>query len=564
MKAEDLTPTQIEQQSGSYIRSRINVLNDPNTYPKITTFYKNILQKYITLDPTTLTDFQANQGKWDFHKATLYVSEKIDGQGMVFVYYPRSNLDHQSYFCNFYKRIIFGLDLIEELQKMVEDADAEINCLILVGELYASPLNDPKNFSTRSHGREVINCLATPDLSRLAFKIFDLIAIDTIDYTQKLFPLRWEKLKQLFSRLSYNGRVNLVNNQILPQTQLKDFFEETAVRGNGEGIVIQHSERFLAFKVKPIKTLDAVIIGALESLDDSTRLDVALIALMTPQGLFQVIGRIGSSISFDHMHDLWSRLESELCSQESDYLAVSRDGRRFRMVHPTLVVQVLFLDIFTEDIYSNPIYSPQLTYDPVSETYSVTQMARMVSLIGVRFDPDTPLRLDKQVQPFDVRLEQLQVYTPVVLGDVVIPQNQPRSTLIARYVFENQLNVRKFLLWKTNKESDDFLEYVLTFTDYSSNRQEEDQLQRTVKTTNGQTRAYLLLREWILEEMLNSTGIDWKRGWRLSDFTDPEQIFTPSWMTPSPPTPSSNESLPLHSKKTTKKTSKKSTRIAEV
>ncbi len=67
--------------------------------------------------------------------------------------------------------------------------------------------------------------------------------------------------------------------------------------------------------------------------------------------------------------------------------------------------------------------------------------------------------------------------------------------------------VRKFVTWKTNKESetDEYPAFVLHFTDFSPNR--KDPLAREVRVSSSQEQINTLLEEMIEENI--------KKGWEL-------------------------------------------------
>jgi hypothetical protein len=84
--------------------------------------------------------------------------------------------------------------------------------------------------------------------------------------------------------------------------------------------------------------------------------------------------------------------------------------------------------------------------------------------------------------------------------------------------------VRKFVMWKTNKEEhEDFPAYVLHFTDFSPNR--KDPLAREVRTSDSEEQIHDLWNEFVEANI--------KRGWSLhepsveiSTATEPEPAAT--------------------------------------
>ncbi|MHA1552183.1 MAG: hypothetical protein ACTSQC_09580, partial [Candidatus Heimdallarchaeaceae archaeon] len=92
--------------------------------------------------------------------------------------------------------------------------------------------------------------------------------------------------------------------------------------------------------------------------------------------------------------------------------------------------------------------------------------------------------------------------------------------LLARYVFEKDDNVRKFLAWKTyrDKRNTFFFYYVIFKTDYSSSRKKP--LDRKARVTNDEKQMWHLFDQWLLEEMLNNKKSGLKKGWILYNDMD--------------------------------------------
>ena len=136
-------------------------------------------------------------------------------------------------------------------------------------------------------------------------------------------------------------------------------------------------------------------------------------------------------------------------------------------------------------------------------------------------------RYDKEVHATDIRIAQVANLVELPLADKDSRQMAlPRSQVLRREVYTKELKgetmVRKFLLWKTNKElaTDDFPAYVLHYTDFSPNR--KDPLARDIRVSSSFEQ---------IQQLLNNLKADnITKGWNL---------FTPA----DPPPPTSGEPI---------------------
>ena len=120
------------------------------------------------------------------------------------------------------------------------------------------------------------------------------------------------------------------------------------------------------------------------------------------------------------------------------------------------------------------------------------------------------LREDKSFNADDIRLSQVTDVVPVLKADISASElTLATSTVLKREVFTKTLKgkvmVRKFLIWKTNKESEgvEYPAYVAHYTDYSPGRKVP--LDREVRISDSEEQILDLFEE------LKKQNI--KKGW---------------------------------------------------
>jgi hypothetical protein len=143
-----------------------------------------------------------------------------------------------------------------------------------------------------------------------------------------------------------------------------------------------------------------------------------------------------------------------------------------------------------------------LTYHPATG-YSVAGAASSVVMISPVFES---IRTDKQVNSTDIRFQQI---TDLVdINPEADHVALPKSTLLKREVYVKETKgekaVRKFLLWKTNKEQrEEYPPYVVYYTDFSAGR--KDMLQQEMNIARTEKEAEALFAASVSENV--------KKGW---------------------------------------------------
>ena len=132
----------------------------------------------------------------------------------------------------------------------------------------------------------------------------------------------------------------------------------------------------------------------------------------------------------------------------------------------------------------------------------------LVSVISPQF---IRIREDKKVSNIDdIRISQLTDVIPIEKSEVAASELAlPQSETLERSVYTKQLKgatmVRKFLIWKTNKEnkSEEFPAFVMHYTDFSPNR--KTPLAREVRVSNSEEQIRSFYAEFIADNI--------KKGW---------------------------------------------------
>jgi hypothetical protein len=148
-----------------------------------------------------------------------------------------------------------------------------------------------------------------------------------------------------------------------------------------------------------------------------------------------------------------------------------------------------------------------LDWDASASTYRVVRRLPLVSVISPQF---VRFRDDKSTSISDVRIDQVAAVVEVPLSDRnALQMTMPKSEILRREVFKKTLKgetmVRKFLMWKTNKEnvSREHPAFVIHFTDFSPNRAAP--LSRDIRVSNSRQQIDELF------EKLKDENI--KKGW---------------------------------------------------
>lgn len=519
----DLYDDQVEFQLDRYRRGKPGTIPDPRVARMVDGFRRAVLQRFVSLRPTLLGHLKrgdAAVSRVDFNIGdTLLTSVKVDGEG-AFLVFDEDEPGEKCYLCSAVNhRTWTGLPVLDDAVALARKRG--IRQVIVAGELHASG-SSPPEFEGRSRLASIAHYARNPgsieDLERIGFKAFDILELNGENLLGRTYADRWKGIDKIFPD---GGRLAKVRTQVLRARDTWDFYQQVVEEGGHEGIVIRDANTDRGYKVKPVHTLDAVIIGAVEGVEGSRvapgMLASALVALRYPDGVYQILGNVGGGLSDDQRRDAWLRVEF---TPSPGFVAATADGRAFRMVKPVLVAEIEFLELVAMTYDDKPVYQNTLVFDDGAGKWEVLRPLPFPKMISPRFVKDHPFREDKTTSVHDVRVAQVDGLVDMTFSSGVQRVDLPASEVTCRYVFANGDNVRKVVAWKTNKDQVDpsYPAHVVFMTDYSAKR--KDPLQRKVQVTASPDQALALVDRWIDTEILDKTGTKYKRGWSLVDKKD--------------------------------------------
>ncbi len=450
MKTDLLDKSRVELRMAGYGVAPVSAVRDPALHSRVQDYRRLSSSRMVPLDKKSMRE--------RLPQASYHVSRKIDGEFTVLVY-----RDGDTFTMNPGGTVRVGMPWMDEAAGRL--AQAGVREALIAGELYTAR---PDGKRTRVH--DVISVTRRPesvdDLKRLRFAPFDLLSLD--GQPSEAFSQSWQKLQAWFAGGQAVRPVETVEAKSL--LEVEKLFDQWVDKENAEGLVVR-SETAGVFKVKPRHTLDVVVIGFTESTDERQgMLHDLLVAVMRQDGTLQVLSRVGGGFSDDDRRQMLGQLKDMVVG--SQYAEVNAEHVAYQMVRPEWVIEVSCLDLVSETTGGGPINRMVLDWN--EEVYHTVRRMPLVSVISPQF---IRRRQDKSVHVADVRIGQVTDLVEVPQADRNARDIAlPKSDLLRREVYIKQLKgetmVRKFVMWKTNKESEvgEFPAYVVHYTDFSPNR----------------------------------------------------------------------------------------------
>lgn len=451
-----------------------------NEYSKITHNYKkNIASKYRSLLIKDIPHILSSE--------YYYVTQKIDGH-----FYMLFWEDNQCFLMNPRGKVRLGLPVLKEVEQLL--INAKIKKAYFACEVFID--------SERPRSFEVSRILDAPtsekDLARVRISVYDIYQLEDKKYFEPVSTL-FAQLKDIFGKGKY---VNIPKHEKIESTsEIDNYFEEWVNKEGNEGLVIRAADNF-AYKIKPYHTVDAVIVGYAESDKNEDEIRDLLVAFMQEDKTLLPFAKVGTGFTSEKRKWFFQTLKSK--HVDSEYIEPAKSGVAIQFVKPEIVIEMGYLDIITETPEEPYIFKPILQYTE-NEGYKIQNRIPAFSVISPVFER---IREDKTVNPTDIRLSQITdlIELPSLEKRNI---NLGKSKLLEREVYVKETKglkaVRKFLLWKTNKEeSEIYPAYVATYTDYSPGRK-SGELDIEVKVSNDKHQIYQIYQELINENV--------KKGW---------------------------------------------------
>jgi ATP dependent DNA ligase-like protein len=484
-----LDRSRVEIKLAAYGTAPATALSDPGLLPKV--------QEYRRISGSRMIPLDREGMKQKIPAADHHVSRKVDGEFTVLIL--RGGL---AFTLNPGGTVRVGLPFLDEAASLLSKAG--VNDVLIAGELYVhkgSGRTRVHDVSTTARGPK-----SEDDLRQLRFAVFDIISEGNKNVVQP-FTETWKTITKWFGK---GERIHPVEAKTAKDaSEIGRIFEEWVEKEGAEGLVVR-SDTAGIFKIKPRHSIDVAVLGFTESqADRQGMLHDLLMGVQRDDGTLQVLGRVGGGFTEDQRRDMLSDLKDMVV--ESEYAEVNSDHVAYQMVQPDWVAEVSCLDLISQTTRGGSVDRMVLDFkNNGSKEYRVVTKLPLATVISPQF---VRRRDDKKVRPQDVGMRQVTGIVEVPLSDRDARQlTLPLSEILRREVYTKDLKgqtmVRKFVMWKTNKEAtDEFPAYVMHFTDFSPNR--KDPLSREVRVSSSQTQIEQLLTS-LKEENL-------KAGWLPRD-----------------------------------------------
>ena len=438
---------------------------------KILNYKHKVAGKYIPVRSDQIT-------KRVFEMEKYFISIKIDGN-ICFVYKDNNDIAIVSHNNNSFNRS----ELEKECLEILKNKNG-----LFVGEIY---LHDEFK-RTRSYDfkREIGN-----NSSDIRIALFDIINFENKDFKENDWN---EKKKILSENFKSKGKVYFLSEtELSSRKEIEETFNKTIVESNEEGLVVR-GENGPVFKIKEYHSFDMVILGYVNGYtNNSSLMKEILVGVMTDENNFLITGVVANGFDTDQRKKLSKDFEK--IKVDSDSIIVSGAKIPFTMVKPIHVVEIESTDIINSTS-DGLIKKYSINF---KDKYSFEQKSNSISLTTPVF---TRFREDKKVILNDIGINQITrvIDIPDEESDSSV---KPESKIINKEVYTKTMkgftNVKKFLVWDTLSNDDNFPKFVYYKIDYSPSR--KDKMKRDIKVSNNKKQILSIFKDEIENDI--------KKGW---------------------------------------------------
>ena len=335
------------------------------------------------------------------------------------------------------------------------------------------------------------------DTSALAFGIFDVVSSPEVSAIGTPYSVRYELISKIESGKNLFPITSVATTS---SSEVAEIFERTVEAAGSEGLV-GRAQDGRSYKIKPTKDIDAAILGFTERRDADGSLLVRslLFGVLKEDGTWIPISTTGNVGDSSFRKDLLLQLKPLV--KPSSYRRISESsGVMYQLVEPMLIVELKCMDLQLEDSQGRPIKHPRISYGAQGWAVSGwTNSAAVHNAVVVR------LRNDKACTVEDIGWTQITRLLPI--AEQSEETKLGASEVIRRQVWTKEgagkVDVRKLVLWKTNKESAGYPAYVVHWTDFSATR--KSPLDREVRLAPNEKEALKIAELMITDNI--------KKGW---------------------------------------------------
>lgn len=438
---------------------------------KLLNYKHKVAGKYIPVRSDQIT-------KRVFEMEKYFISTKIDGN-ICFVNKDSAGVSIVSHNNNSFNRP----ELEKECLEILKNKNG-----LFVGEIYFH--DESKRTRSYDLKREIGNTS-----SDIRIALFDIISFENKDYKENDWS---EKKKILSENFKSTGKVYFLSEtELSSRKEIEETFNKTIVESNEEGLVVR-GENGPVFKIKEYHSFDMVILGYVNGYTNNFSLmKEILVGVMTEENKFLITGVVANGFDIDQREKLSKDFEK--IKVDSDSIIVSGAKIPFTMVKPIHVVEIESTDIInsTSDGFIKK-YSINF-----KDKYSFEKKTNSISLTTPVY---TRFRDDKKVNLNDIGINQITrvIEIPEEESDTSV---KPKSKIINKEVYTKTMkgatNVKKFLVWDTASNEDNYPKFVYYKIDYSPSR--KDKMKRDIKVSNS--------KKQILSIFKDEIESDIKSGW---------------------------------------------------
>ena len=379
-----------------------------------------------------------------------------------------------------------------ERDELINEIDSLVNKEgIIVGEIYYNKEGE------RTRSFDLVKNLKVKD-SSIRIVVFDVLNYDGISYEKSL----WDEKKKIISKLFSNGKNIFPIDEIEVESrkEIQTEFEDRVYNQNQEGLVVRGFNGPI-FKIKPKLSFDFVVLGfSMGYSDDFNLLKELLYGVKIEKDEYLIVGKVGSGFTIDQRTSFLEKLN--ILKVDSNLIEPSGSKTPFTFIKPQLVIELESVDIIN-NTSDQKIKKSLIKFE--GSSYSKVENKPSVSLISPVFKG---FREDKKAESDQVGINQIMRIIDLTEEKEEI-LNKSKSKVLKKEVYVKEMKgikmVKKFFLWKTNSNSNDYPKFIFYKIDYSPSR--GDKLQRDIKISDNQSQI-----EKIYSDQIES---DIKKGWNL-------------------------------------------------
>lgn len=337
------------------------------------------------------------------------------------------------------------------------------------------------------------------DFAHLKLVALDLVMLDGKDMraNQNDFAQTLSLLQKFFGT-DQSALVHCMASEVVPEKDVKALFDRLITQGH-EGIVVRRLNRAEAWKIKPHRTIDAVIIGYVEgAFEEQYGVTSLLTALCYPVetngGLMQTFARVGSGLSDADRVALLERLRA--LKVNGPIPMTDSSGRAVHFIRPELIAEIHGEDLIVSD-GSKPLQTQTVRWDKAQQSYQFMGLSACPRLSFARF---SKLREDKNWADGGARIAQIGAFAPptpsaVNTGDGT--QGDAAAKILRREVYLKGEMLRKLVV--VHKPQAGEFPYLLYWTDFSAKRAEP--LKVSIEIAADAARAEQLAERMLAENL---------------------------------------------------------------